>query len=368
MKRSIYLMVSHSSAGGAQEIWVNLADALRMRGEAVQLLALYPLRSTIRETPADLPWRYVVERRPTTPAAMWRMLRAIVRIIRNEKPRAILTAMPAANVLAAIATRIAGGDTRVITSHHSPAETHNALLNRIDGLAGSLSSVDTVVSVSDSVAATLENKPAAYRSKRRTIHNALPPTIEQLLARLAVEREGRTPGRRVVATGRLAYQKNYPLLIRAAVHMPDVSVDIVGNGPDEAELKALAAELRVSDRVTFLGYHPRAEAMAILAGGDVFVQVSHFEGHSLALIEAAKLGLPLVVSDVPVQIEGITRADGLRCGMVVGTDDAIGLARAITALLDDPGALERAGRKSRALGEEATFDAMVDSYAELVRA
>lgn len=54
--------------------------------------------------------------------------------------------------------------------------------------------------------------------------------------------------------------------------------------------------------------------------------------------------------------------------MVVGTDDAVGLARAITALLDDPEALDRAARNSRALGEEATFDAMVDSYAELVRA
>lgn len=367
MKRAIYFMVSHSSAGGAQEIWVNLAEAFRARGEPVQLLALYPLRSTVRETPADLPWRYVVDRRPTTPLAMWRMLHALVRTIRRERPRAIITAMPAANVLAAIAARLAGGDTRVILSHHSPTDTHNPLLNRIDGLAGSLSSVGAVVSVSDSVAATLANKPAAYRAKRRTIHNALPPAIERLLAGLAAGRAGRTPGRRVVATGRLAYQKNYPLLIRAAAHMRDVIIDIVGNGPDEAELKALAAELGVGDRVRFLGHHPRGEAMAILAEGDVFVQVSHFEGHSLALIEAAKLGLPLVVSDVPVQIEGITRADGTRCGVAVGTEDAVGLARAVTALLDDQAALDRAASQARSLGEEATFDAMVDAYHALVR-
>lgn len=364
---SVYFLVSHSSAGGAQEIWVNLAEAFRARGQQVKLLALYPLRETVRETPADLPWHYVIPTRPAGPGGMVRMLRNLVRLIRTERPDLIVTAMPAANIVAAIAAKLAGGHTRVVISHHSPTETHNPVLNRIDGVAGGLSNVSTVVSVSDSVATTLEGKSAGYRAKRRTIHNALPPTIEQLLDGLAARRASRVAGRKVVATGRLAYQKNYPLLIRAAVHMPDVAIDIVGNGPDEADLKALAAQLGVTDRIRFLGHRPRPEAMEILAEGDVFVQVSRFEGHSLALIEAARLGLPLVVSDVPVQIEGITRADGVRCGEIVALDDDRGLARKVTALLDDHAAFDRGGELARSLAREATFDAMVASYQELIR-
>lgn len=366
MARSIYFLLSHSSAGGAQEIWANLAEAFRLRGDTVRLMALYPLRTTVRETSPDLPWHYVVEKRPSGPLAMVRMVRALVAVFRRERPDLIVTAMPAANVVASLAARLAGLSGRVVISHHSPADTHNPVLNRIDGVVGSLGSVRTVVSVSDSVAHTLETKPARYRAKRRTIRNALPPAIEEQLAALARQRQGRPAGRKVVATGRLAHQKNYPLLIRAAVHMPDVTIDIVGNGPDEAALKALASELGVAEGISFHGHRPRAETIALLADGDVFAQVSHFEGHSLGLIEAAKLGLPLVVSDVPVQVEGITRSDGVRCGLVVPLDDPAALAAAILAVLDDPDARKQWGGFAKSLAEEATFDAMVDAYQELV--
>ena len=366
MAKSVYFIVSHSSAGGAQEIWANLADAFRQRGMRVQFLPLYPLRETVRETAAGLAWRYVVPKRPSTPMAMVGMLRALVRMIREERPDMLVTAMPAANVLAATAARLAGGATRVITSHHSPADTHNPVLNRLDSLAGSARSVRAVVSVSDTVARTLDGKPAAYRAKRHTIHNALPPAIEEQLAGLAARRDGRAEERTIVATGRLAYQKNYPLLIRAAVNMPDVRVEIVGGGPDEQALKALVDELGVGDRVHFLGHRPRAQALEILAAADLFVQVSHFEGHSLALIEAAKLGMPIIVSDVPVQVEGITSADGTPCGLTVGVDDPAGLAATVLKVLDDPASRRLWSERARMLGREATFAAMVDAYCDLI--
>lgn len=366
--QTVLFLVSHSSAGGAQEIWVNLAAGFRNRGARVALLALYPMPRSTRETPADLPWEYIVPERPTGPIGMARMLRALVARIRRDRPDAIVTAMPAANILAALAARLAGRRDIVVTSHHSPAETHNPKLNAIDAISGGLRSVRAIVGVSQTVTDSLDGKPNRYRAKRRTIHNALPPEIEALLADLAARRADRPGGgRRVVATGRLAYQKNYPLLIRAAAHLPDVSFDIVGDGPDRDTLEALVRELGVGDRVRFLGHQPRRDALEVLARGDVFVQVSHFEGHSLALIEAAKLGLPLIVSDVPVQIEGITTPGGERCGIAVATDDDLGLARAIRTLLDDPQAMQRASQAARTLASHATFDAMVDSYRELVR-
>jgi glycosyltransferase involved in cell wall biosynthesis len=275
--------------------------------------------------------------------------------------------MPAANVAASLATRVAGGPTRVITSHHSPVETHSKLLNRIDGIAGTLKSVKTVISVSDVVGTSLDGKPASYRAKRRTIKNALPPRIEALLDDLAARHAPRSArSRTVVATGRLHMQKNYPLLIRAAALMPDVTINIVGNGPDEEALRSLANDLGVQGRVHFLGHRPREEALAILAEGDIFAQVSLFEGHSLGLIEAARLGLPLVVSDVPVQIEGITAADGQSCGLTVGTGDAEALARSITLLLDDSVAYGTWANRARKLGSEATYEAMMAAYEELV--
>ena len=149
--------------------------------------------------------------------------------------------------------------------------------------------------------------------------------------------------------------------------MPDVTVTIVGNGPDEASLRDLAAQLGVTDRVAFLGHLPREEALAVLADGDIFAQVSLFEGHSLALVEAAKLGLPLVVSDVPVQIEGITASDGTRCGIAIGAQDAEGLAAAICGLLDDPRKYDELAARSAMLGAEASYVNMLNRYEALVQ-
>ncbi|PSJ38280.1 glycosyltransferase [Allosphingosinicella deserti] len=360
-------LVSHSSAGGAQEIWANLAEGFSERGYDVVLAALYPFRATVRESAAHLPWNYIVPKRPSGPLAALGLLRALVARLRRDRPEIVFTAMPAANVLASIAARLAGCGTRVVTSHHSPAETHNPALNLVDGVAGSLKSVKAVVSVSNTVAASLDGKPAPYRQRRCTIYNALPPRIETLIESLAEShRPRRVRNRLIVATGRLAPQKNYPLLLRAAAHMPDATFKIVGNGPEEESLKSLAAELGIEDRVAFLGHRPREEAMAILADGDVFAQVSLFEGHSLALVEAAKLGLPLVVSDVPVQIEGITARDGTRCGLAVGTQDAEGLAATLRRLLDDPTEYARMAELSAKLGNEASYAAMVDAYEALV--
>lgn len=363
---SILFLVSHSSAGGAQEIWANIAEGFRVRGHPVTLMALYPYREVVRETSPQLPWAYVAKTRPKSPIAQIRMFCSLVAILKRQRPAVVFTALPAANVLAAVAARLAGPHVKVVTSHHSPVQTYNALLNIADSLTGCLSSVQTIVSVSDTVKASQDAKPGPYRDKRRTIHNALPPPVEAQLASLAQGRDrSQAQGRKVVATGRLAWQKNYPVLIRAAQHMPDVRIEIVGDGPDEAALKALAAELGVQDRVDFVGFQPRQDTLSRLAQGDIFIQPSLFEGHSLALVEAAKLGLPLVVSEVPVQIEGITDSDGQRCGIAIEPQDDVGFARALTHLLDDPQAYRDHAERSARLGRGATFEVMIKAYEDL---
>src|SRR5262249_51975635 len=101
--RSIVFLLSHSSAGGVQEIWANLAEGFRVRGFDVGLMALYPYRAQIRETSPELPWKYVIGSRPTAIGAQLKMLMSLVGMLRKNTPDVIFTAMPAANVLAPIA-------------------------------------------------------------------------------------------------------------------------------------------------------------------------------------------------------------------------------------------------------------------------
>jgi len=265
-----------------------------------------------------------------------------------------------------VAVRLAGTQTRVFASHHSPADTHNPMLDRLDGLTGQMACVAGIICVSDAVSASFDGKPARYRAKRRTIHNALPDRIERTIDALVGQNApAKVPGR-IVALGRLSAQKNYPLLIRAMAQVPQGTLDIVGTGEDEAALRALAQDRGVAPRVRFLGQMTREQALAHAATAQVFAQVSLYEGHSLALIEAARLGLPLVVSQVPVQVEGITDASGSRRGLAVPLGDVDALAMVLARLLVQPEERAAWSRQARELGLAASHRAMVDAYERLL--
>jgi glycosyltransferase involved in cell wall biosynthesis len=364
---AIHFAMTHSEPGGLREIWNDVAEGLAARGHSVERFVLYPSGGAEqRDHAAAEGWHHLMPRRATGSLAAARVFSELVRYLKRTQPAAVVTAMPFANVIMPLAMRVAGTGTRCYVSHHSPADTHNPKLALIDRLTGRMPTVARIICVSDAVAASFAHAPAAYRTKLVTIHNALPRLVESVIDRLYEAAPGRKIAGRIVALGRLSHQKNYPMLLRAMVHVPDGSLDIVGAGEDEAELRALAQACGIVDRVRFLGWMTRAEALGQAATAQVFVQVSHYEGHSLALVEAARLGLPLVVSAVPVQIEGITDAEGRRCGIAVPIGDDRQLAAVLSNLLADTDARADWASRSRQLGLAASNQAMIDAYERLL--
>lgn len=361
--RPILFAMTHSLAGGLREIWNDVADGLGARGHVVRRFVLYPPAQGHAMGDDVSDWHHLVEQRPRSLIAAVKMFVGLIRYVRAERPTAIVTAMPVANILVPLAVTLSGTDTRVFVSHHTPADTHSHMLDLIDGWTGSLGCVAAIISVSDTVGGSLDHKPAAYRAKRCTIHNALPERIERHLDALRrPPAQGDQHGARIIALGRLSAQKNYPLLLNAMAEVADATLEIVGAGEDEDALRALAVRLRIADRVRFVGLVTREEALALAADADIFVQVSRYEGHSLALIEAARLGLPLVVSDVPVQVEAITARDGTRCGIAAALDDPAALALRLRALLGDAAARAQWSQRARRIGDEASNAHMIECY------
>lgn len=99
--------------------------------------------------------------------------------------------------------------------------------------------------------------------------------------------------------GRFHFQKNQKFLIPIAAELRKRGTDavflLVGQGDDLGEVKQLADENGVSDRLHFLGV--RSDVKELLWAMDVFVFPSVFEGLSIAILEAQAAGLPCVVSD-----------------------------------------------------------------------
>jgi glycosyltransferase involved in cell wall biosynthesis len=107
------------------------------------------------------------------------------------------------------------------------------------------------------------------------------------------------PGDAVVVgtVGRLVPTKRTDLLLEAIASIPHVVGLVVGSGPAEDDLRALAVRLGVSDRVVFAG--ERDDVPAALAAMDVFVSACPEEAYGLAVIEALAAGLPVAYVACP---------------------------------------------------------------------
>lgn len=120
--------------------------------------------------------------------------------------------------------------------------------------------------------------------------------------------------RLLLYVGRVAFEKNIEFLLRmfVTVHRarPDAALVIAGEGPAQARLRALAAELGVGADVHFVGYLEREHALPdCYAAADVFVFASRTETQGLVLLEALAQGRP-VVSTAHMGTASVLRADG----------------------------------------------------------
>lgn len=104
--------------------------------------------------------------------------------------------------------------------------------------------------------------------------------------------EPRTKVTKFLYVGRLSPEKNLDLLIKAFETLSDLSLDVIGFGPQEAELKAAAP-----DNVKFLGAIDNDRLPAYYRIHDVFILPSKSEPWGLVVEEALNNGTPVIVSD-----------------------------------------------------------------------
>ena len=121
---------------------------------------------------------------------------------------------------------------------------------------------------------------------------------------------------------------------------------IVGDGPQRAELAALAAELGIAAHTTFAGAVAHRDVPAWLNRLDIYAAPSRLDSESfgVSVIEASACGLPVVVSDAGGLPEVVR--DG-ETGLVVPRDDVPALQAALTRLVLDASLRDRLGTHGR---------------------
>lgn len=154
--------------------------------------------------------------------------------------------------------------------------------------------------------------------------------------------------------GRMVEKKGLEYLIKALPRIlaedPEVTLTVVGSGPEEAAVRNLCETLGVTPQVRFLGALPNSEMAALYQSSEVLVFPSVVakdgdqEGFGLVMVEAMGCECAVIATDLPairdIIVDGIT-------GSMVPEKDPAALADKILMLLINPGLRSSLGRDGR---------------------
>jgi glycosyltransferase involved in cell wall biosynthesis len=270
-----------------------------------------------------------------------RAMRPLRTYLRRERPRALLSALNHANLVAmAAASYMPGPRPRVVISIHNnlgqEMTVRKKLKDRaIPWLLGQFHPwADGIVAVSQGVADDLAQRARIPRGRIDVIYN---PVITAGLAEAASARpdhpwfaDQTTPI--VLGIGRLTVQKDFPALIDAFALVRREHAGrlvILGEGPERSAIEAAVRRQGLEDSVSLPGFVDNP--YALMARAAVVALSSRWEGLPTVLIESLAVGTPVVATDCPSGPREILR-DGA-FGALVPPGDVHALARAIAQVL-----------------------------------
>jgi glycosyltransferase involved in cell wall biosynthesis len=210
---------------------------------------------------------------------------------------------------------------------------------------------------------TLDALPRRYRHKCRIRQNAVIAAISAPAISHAARKAAPAQSRHVAMyAGRLVAWKGPGLAVRAIAALSDWDLVIVGSGPELQRLRRLVRDLRLDERVEFVGWLPQQDLQLVLAGADVVVVPSLRDDGPNIVAEAQALGRPVAGFDEG----GRTTFATLEGTVVELASLACGRRQAAASLAD---AIVRAGATTVAPSAESySVDRIVDDlrciYAE----
>lgn len=152
------------------------------------------------------------------------------------------------------------------------------------------------------------------------------------------------PGGDILYAGRLSAEKGVDLLVDAVATAPSTRLRIAGDGPDEAALRARAADV-ARGRVCFLGHLDRQSLYAeIKKSSAVVVPSRWYENQPMAVLDAFACGVPVIATRLGGLPELVS--DGVD-GLIVAPEDPQALAQAMVRLSSDPATALAMGRQGR---------------------
>ena len=341
-------MTSTLHAGGSERVMSLLANTFAQKGYEVEIvcinkhLVFYPIDEKVKV--------WFAEDEVKSPSILKKVF-WLRNHIKNDRPDVVIAFM--LEVYCVTLASLIGVSVPVISSER--IDPH--FFGRAKGLLRWLllrrttHLVVQTVRIKDFYSAKLQSRTTIIPNPVTDKVFSLTPTLKQ---------------KRIIAVGRLAYQKNYPMMFRAfaKVHhdFPDWQLVVYGNGPQKEEIRGVIERLGMEGHIILAGKSDHV--VEEMNKSSLFVMSSDYEGMSNALLEAVCVGLPVISTDVSGARDLIT--EGVN-GYIVPVGNERALTLALSSMLSSPEKMDEMGRQSKALAPRFREEQIVGQWEELIK-
>ncbi|HAW53175.1 MAG TPA: glycosyl transferase, partial [Flavobacteriales bacterium] len=323
-KPKVSIFMDSLFGGGGQRSMLNLAHAIANQGYDIDLVLAQVEGPFLNEVQKSVNIIDLKASRALT------SLPVLIKYLRRNQPVAMLSVFGHINILALLALRLAGTQTKLFVNEQNTVslEAGNASSWRMRLMPRLMKQfypwADGIVVVSQGVSEDLAQLIDISRERINVIYN---PSI----VRADVQEKSRAPLDHpwfkpdqppvLIAVGRLQPQKDYTMLIEAFAQVrqkQSARLIILGEGRERSMLETLIAERGLDQDVSLPGFV--RNPFAYMARASLFVLSSRWEGLPTVLIEALCCGTPVVATDCPSRPREILK-DG-KYGKLVPVGDA----------------------------------------------
>jgi glycosyltransferase involved in cell wall biosynthesis len=172
---------------------------------------------------------------------------------------------------------------------------------------------------------------------------------------------------KVLFVGRMVREKGVFSLLRSIPLLSDKGDCLfifVGDGPDLAELKALAASMGLLPYTRFLGFIPDSECDHFYANADMLAFPTYCnEGFPMALFKSIAAGLPVITTPIRAAIDHLSAPENV---LWVEKESPESIAEAITTLFKNRGLCARMSRNNRLKGKKFSRESVCTGMSEVI--
>ena len=361
MRKTLLFITTSLGYGGAAKVLCFIAQSLSARGYNVHIANIKSTYSGIEQHLSEKIAVYDVHSERGRRIRRLEEFCKVKKLARSIGADVVIGFTYYPNIMASMTAKCLGVKS-IISERGDPYQTiGNGFISKC---------MLTIINSADGAVFQTDGAKNFYEKKLQSRGQVIPNPIF-LPAEGVPKRKNESITKTIVSVGRLDNrQKRFDVTLEAfAVFLqshPEYTLRIIGDGPDERDIRVQCKLLKIENKVKFMG--KSSHTMQDIANDGIFLITSDFEGISNSLLEAMALGLPCVSTD---HSPGGARflINDHQNGLLVPVGDASKVAKALSEFADDPIFAEQCGENAKMVTERFAPKRIIaewDSYIDYI--